>query len=81
MGRRGANAFRKTDAIRVLQSARAGGIDPAALEVFVALDGAVTFRVLGDKAVPPATAEAISAKEWDDEIAKLKATPPKAKGR
>ena len=29
MGRRGGNAFKRNDAIRALQSARDGGIDPA----------------------------------------------------
>ena len=74
MGRRGSNAFKRNDAIRALQSARDAGLDPAALDVIVAPDGAVTFRVYGDRAVPP-TAEPImrSAKEWDAEIAKLKA--------
>jgi hypothetical protein len=81
MGRRGGNAFRRNDAIRALQSARDGGIDPAALEVIVAVDGAVTFRVLGDRAAPTAGPTRGSTKEWDDEIAKLKATPPKAKDR
>jgi hypothetical protein len=82
MGRRGGNAFKRNDAIRALQSARDGGIDPSALEVIVAADGAVTFRVYGDRAVPPAAEPSTgSAREWDDEIAKLKATPPKTKGR
>ena len=74
MGRRGASAFKKNDAIRALQSARDGGIDPAMLEVVVGADGSTTFRVYADRAVPP-TADPImrSAKEWDDEIAKLKA--------
>ena len=81
MGRRGSNAFRRNDAIRALQSARDRRIGPSALEVIVAVDGAVTFRVLGDKALTSATTpEIISSKEWDAEIAKLKATSPK-KGR
>ena len=77
MGRRGGNAFKRNDAIRALQSARDGGIDPAALEVIVAVDGAVTFRVLGDRAAPTAEPSTRSGREWDDEIAKLKATPTK----
>ncbi len=78
MGRRGSNAFKRNDAVRALQSARDGGIEPAALEVIVAPDGTTTFRVLGEKAMPPATEPITrSAKEWDDEIEKLTATPPK----
>lgn len=80
MGRRGSNAFRRNDAIRALQSARDGGIDPAALEVIVAPDGTTTFRVLGDKAAAIPAPDCTGTKEWDDEIAKLKATPSK-KGR
>jgi hypothetical protein len=83
MGRRGGNAFKRNDAIRALQSARYGGIEPAMLGVTVAPDGSTTFRVYGDRAAPPTTAEPIAGREWKDEIAKLKtkATPPKAKGR
>ena len=77
MGRRGSNAFKRADAIRALQSARDGGIDPAALEVIVAPDGTTTFRVLGDKAAAIPASDCTGTKEWDDEIAKLKATPPK----
>ena len=77
MGRRGSNAFKRNDAIRALQSARDGGIDPAALEVIVAPDGTTTFRVLGDKAAAIPASDCTGTKEWDDEIAKLKATPPK----
>jgi hypothetical protein len=74
MGKRGSNSFRRTDAIRAVESARDAGLDPAMMEVVVAPDGTTTFRVYSDRAVPPA-AEPImrSAKEWDDEIAKLKA--------
>jgi hypothetical protein len=79
MGRRGSNAFRRNDAVRALQSARDGGIDPAMLEVVVAADGSTTFRVFGDKALPPTAVEVTSAKEWDAEIAKLKATPKKGR--
>jgi hypothetical protein len=74
MGKRGTNAFKRNDAIRALQSARDGGLDPAMMEVVIGPDGTTTYRVYADRAVPPA-AEPImrSAKEWDEEIAKLKA--------
>ena len=56
------------------------------MDVVVGTDGAVTFRVYGKEAaglmtVAPATTD--EAREWEDEIAKLKTTaiPPKAKGR
>ena len=47
-------------------------------------DGAVTFRVYGEKAaglmrVAPDTAD--GAREWQDEIAKLKTAKTKTKGR
>jgi hypothetical protein len=80
MGKRGTNAFRRNDAIRALESARDGGLDPAMMEVIVDPNGTVAYRVYADRVVPPA-AEPImrSAKEWDAEIAKLKEakTPPK----
>jgi len=72
MGRRRSNAFKRNDAIRAIQSARDAGIEPSGLEVIVAPDGTTTFRVLGSKAATT-TAEVMSAKEWDDEIAKLTA--------
>jgi hypothetical protein len=83
MARRGSNTFRRNDGLRALRIARDGGLDPAGLEIVVAADGAVTFRVLTKEAatlmgVAPETAA--DAREWQDEIAKLKATPkPKAK--
>ena len=84
MARRGSNSFKRNDGIRALRVARDGGLEPAALEVEVAPDGGVTFRVYGEKAaglmgVAPETAAA--AREWQDEIAKLKGKAPKAKGR
>jgi hypothetical protein len=74
MGKRGSNSFRRNDGLRALRIARDGGIDPAMMEVVIEPDGTTTFRVYSDRAVPPA-AELIvrSVKEWDDEIAKLKA--------
>jgi hypothetical protein len=76
MGKRGSNAFKRNDAIRAIQSARDGGLEPAMMEVVVAADGAVTFRVYGDKAVPPSES-APDAKAWDEEIEKLKPKAPK----
>jgi hypothetical protein len=80
MGKRGSNAFKRNDAIRAVESARAAGIDPGMLEVVVNSDGSTTFRVYADRVAPPAADPIIrSAKEWDEEIAKLKAVPPKPK--
>ena len=82
MARRGSNSFKRNDAIRAIRSAKDGGMEPGALEIVVHPDGAVVFRVLGEKAaglmgVAPNTAA--GAREWQDEIAKLKAK--KTKGR
>ena len=76
MARRSSNSFRRNDGLRALRIARDGGLEPTMLEVVVAPDGAVTFRVYGDKAMP--TAESADTKAWDEEIQKLKKTP---KGR
>ena len=76
MGKRGDNAFKRTDAVRVLESARAGGMVPAMMEVTVASDGSVTFRVYGDNAVQTPTPNS-GASEWAAEIEKLKQTKPK----
>ena len=75
MGKRRDNAFRRNDAIRVLQSARDGGLEPAAMEVVLGPDGSVTFRILGDKAATDTTQDTAGTKAWNAEIAKLKATP------
>jgi hypothetical protein len=67
-----------------LKVARDGGLDPSALEVVVAPDKTVTFRVYGEKAaglMGVAPTDAAAAAEWQDEIAKLKGKAPKAKGR
>jgi len=83
MARRGSNSFRRNDGIRALRVARDGGLDPSALEIVVGPDGAVTFRVLGEKAaglMGAAPENAAEAREWQDEIAKLKAKT-KTKGR
>jgi hypothetical protein len=54
--------------------AKDAGLHPAALEVVIAKDGTLTFRILGEKASPQASAptETAAAKEWQDEIEKLK---------
>ena len=75
MGQRGSNAFKRNDAIRVLQTARDGGLEPAMMEVILGPDGTTTFRVYGDKATTDTTQGAPGAKAWDEEIAKLKAKP------
>jgi hypothetical protein len=84
MGRRGSNSFRRNDGLRALRIARDGGLEPSALEVVIKPDGAVVFRVLTQQAaslmgVAPETAA--GAREWQDEIDKLKGKAPKAKGR
>jgi hypothetical protein len=77
MGKRGENAFRRNDAIRALQSARDGGLEPAMMEVILGPDGTTTFRVYGGSAAAQTdtTHDTAGAKAWDLEIAKLKATP------
>jgi hypothetical protein len=75
MGKRGDNAFKRNDAIRALQSAREGGLEPAAMEVILGPDGSVTFRIFGDKVATDTTQDAAGTKAWNAEIAKLKATP------
>jgi hypothetical protein len=83
MPRRGSNSFRRNDGLRALRVAKDSGMEPTALEVIVPKEGGVIFRVYGEKAagllgVAPETAA--DAREWQGEIAKLKAKP-KAKGR
>jgi hypothetical protein len=75
MGQRGSNAFKRNDAIRALQSARDGGLEPAMMEVILGPDGTTTFRVYGDKAATDTTQDTAGAKAWNEEIAKLKAKP------
>jgi hypothetical protein len=81
MGKRGSANFRRTDGIRALRMAKDAGLDPAAIEVVVAPDGTVTFRVLGEKAPSAGASSKTTAaeREWQDEIAKLKATPKKGR--
>jgi hypothetical protein len=84
MARRGSNSFRRNDAIRALRSALDAGMSPSALDVIIGKDGGVTFRVYGERAaglMGMAPETAAGAREWQDEIAKLKAKAPKAKGR
>jgi hypothetical protein len=75
MGRRGTNAFKRSDAVRAVESARAAGITPTMLEI-VALDGTV-FRIYGHKALPGETPEIMSAAAWDEAIAREKAAKAK----
>jgi hypothetical protein len=84
MGRRGSNSFKRNDGLRALRVAKDGGLDPSALEIVVGPDGAVTFRVFGDKAaglMGLAPESAAGAREWQDEIAKLKTTKAKTKAK
>jgi hypothetical protein len=84
MARRGSNSFRRNDGLRALRIARDAGLEPGALEIVVEPDGRIVFRVLGEKAttlmgVAPETAA--DAKEWQDEIAKLKKADTPKKGK
>jgi hypothetical protein len=80
MARRGSNLFKRNDGVRALKIAREGGIEPAMIEI-VAKDGTI-FRVYGDNAaLTETTQDCTGAKAWNEEIAKLKAATPKAKGR
>jgi hypothetical protein len=85
MARRGSNSFRRNDGLRALRIARDGGMDPTALEVVIKPDKSVVFRVLTERAASlmgVAPTDAAAAREWADEIAKLRAAKPtKAKGR
>jgi hypothetical protein len=77
LAKRGSNTFKRNDGIRALRVAKDGGLEPGALEIVVAPDGAVTFRVLSEKAaglMGVAPTDAAAAREWQDEIAKLKKT-------
>jgi len=83
MARRGSNSFRRNDGLRALRIARDSGMEPSALEVVVNPDKSVVFRVYGAQAaglMTVAPTDAAAAREWQDEIAKLKAKAPK-KGR
>jgi hypothetical protein len=72
MGKRGVNSFRRTDAIRALQSARAGGLEPTAMDVAIGVDGGVVFRIFTDMTMQPPSREVLSAAEWDAEIERPK---------
>jgi hypothetical protein len=81
VGKRGDNAFKRNDAIRALQSARDGGLEPAMMEVILGPDGTTTFRVFGTNAgLTATTPDSAGTKAWNAEIEKLKATP-KRKGQ
>jgi plastocyanin domain-containing protein len=81
LAKRGSNSFKRNDGIRALRIARDGGMEPSALEVVVGTDGAVTFRVYGDKAAP--TPSNAASDEWVDAIEEVKAKTkaPKTKTR
>ena len=84
MSRRGSNSFKRNDAIRALRSALDGGLEPSAFEVVIGKDGAVTYRVYSEKAaalLPLAPESTAGAREWQDEIAKLKTAKAPKKGR
>jgi hypothetical protein len=73
MGKRGENAFKRNDAIRALQSARDGGLEPAMMEVILGPDGTTTFRVYGGESAALKGTDAAGTREWNREIEKLKA--------
>jgi hypothetical protein len=73
MGKRGPASFKKLDIERAIRSAREAGFEPGMIEIQTR-DGGV-IRVYGDKATPETAREVMSAKEWDEEIARLKAKP------
>jgi hypothetical protein len=80
MARRGSNSFRRNDGLRALRIAKDAGLDPAGLEVVIKPDGAIVFRVLTERAASlmgVAPGDAAAAREWQDEIAKLKGKAPK----
>jgi hypothetical protein len=65
LAKRGSNSFKRNDGLRALRIAQDGGMDPAMMEVVVATDGAVTFRVYGERAarlVPVAPETAAEAR-------------------
>jgi hypothetical protein len=74
MGKRRDNAFRRNDAIRAVKAARDAGVEPAVFEI-VTPDG-TTFRIFGVGAAPT-EATVADAKQWQEEIARLKAATPK----
>jgi hypothetical protein len=80
VGKRTEANFRKTDAARVIETARACGLEVAGVEVILGADGSVTFRVLGSNAVTATTPDS-GTKVWQTEIEKLKATPKWGKGQ
>jgi len=82
MGKRGGGSFRRSDASRAVSAAREGGLEPAVMEITIAKDGGAVIRVYGrgtitapDASTPPegTQREVMSAKEWDEEFAKLDA--------
>ena len=77
MGKRSENAFRKNDAARAIESAKAAGLEPSMVEVVLAADGSTTFRVYGSSAGVTATTPDSGTKQWAAEIEKLKAATPK----
>jgi hypothetical protein len=63
----------ENDAVRALQSARDGGLDPTGMEVAIAADGSVVFRVFTDRTMQPPSKEVMTSAEWDEAIGREKA--------
>jgi hypothetical protein len=85
MARRGANSFKRNDALRALRVARDGGLDPAGLEIVIG-PSETTFRILAKRprGRPRGTGERIDTGEFDEEqdaTPQRKAKPGKAGGR
>ena len=73
MARRGSNSFKRNDAIRAIRSAKDAGMEPSMMEVAIAKDGSVAYRVYGEDVVrSPASAEPGVSNESQDKIDKLK---------
>ena len=68
MARRGSNSFKRNDGLRALKIAKDGGLEPNTLDVIVAPDGAVTYRVYGKEAAGPTAAKSdldIELADWE----------------
>jgi hypothetical protein len=72
-GKRTEANFRRNDAVRVIQSAKAAGLEVAGVEVILGHDGSVTFRVLtGSNAGTAATTPDSGTKVWSKAVEELK---------
>jgi hypothetical protein len=74
VGKRAPSSFKRLDVQRAIRSARQAGFAPGVVEIETK-DGATIRIYAADKAAMAGetSQEVVSAKEWDAEIAKLKA--------